>query len=67
MAADNSTLVEKFAPIATASKIISGDNRKLKWEADGIVSCDDLNCDVCEEQPTCDTLKDIVVKRVKSK
>lgn len=67
LAADNSELVSKFEPICRTAKIISGDNKKLKWEADGVVSCDDLNCDVCEEQPTCDTLKDVVVKKMRDK
>ncbi len=67
LAADNSALVSKFEPICKTAKIISGENKKLKWEADGVVSCDDLNCDVCEEKPTCDTLKDIVVKRMRDK
>ncbi len=65
LAADNKELVSQFESICNAAKVISGENKKLKWEADGVVSCDDLNCDVCEEQPTCDTLKDVVVKKLR--
>ncbi len=63
LAADAPELVNKFKPICVAAKIISDENRKLKWEEDGVVSCEDLNCNSCEEQPTCDTLRDIVVKK----
>jgi hypothetical protein len=27
------------------------------------VECQDLNCDTCDEQPVCDSLRDIVIKR----
>lgn len=63
--AGNDNLVSRFTPISNSAKIISGENRKLKWEKDGVVSCDDLDCDNCEEQEACETIRDIVVRRRK--
>lgn len=60
---DNDALMHAFQPLAEAAHVIAGDNNKFKWIADGVVSCDELNCDRCEEKPACDTIKEILTKR----
>ncbi|MCP4137416.1 MAG: hypothetical protein GY754_40995 [bacterium] len=67
LAADDPALIAQFEPVFEAAKIICGENQKLQWEEDGVVSCEELNCDVCEEQPTCDTIRDIVIKKKKER
>ncbi len=65
LCADDPQIISKFEPIYKTTKIINGENQKLKWVEDGVVSCEELNCNTCEEQPACDIIKDIVVKRKK--
>jgi hypothetical protein len=55
--------VERLAPIATEAKILAGQHKKLTLSPDGEVECSDLDCDDCDEQETCDALRDVVVKR----
>jgi CO dehydrogenase/acetyl-CoA synthase beta subunit len=55
--------VSALSQIATEVNILSGRHKKLALGVDGEVECQDLNCDTCEEQPVCDSLRDIVIKR----
>lgn len=64
--ADNADLVGHLIPIQNRARVIYGENKKLALEADGTISCEDLDCENCEEKPTCDTLRDVIVKRRKS-
>lgn len=63
--ADNADFVEHVIPIHNRARIIYGENKKLVLEADGTISCEDLDCENCTEKPTCDTLRDVIVKRRK--
>lgn len=64
---DYEKLISEFVPIYEAARVISGNNTKLKWVQDGVISCDEMNCGTCGEKPTCDTLKKIVIKKVSRK
>jgi hypothetical protein len=63
LAADDPELAGAFESIGNRARVISGENKKLALEADGTLSCEDLNCASCEEKPHCDTIRDIIVKR----
>lgn len=65
LVADNPALISQLRPVGEAAWIISDENRKLKWLEDGVVECEDLDCEVCENQPTCEMLDEIVEKRKK--
>lgn len=67
LVADNDAYINLFMPLCKASRAISGNNKKYKWLSDGVVSCDDLNCDVCEEKPSCDRLKEVIKERSETK
>ncbi|MBU1536583.1 hypothetical protein KKF84_14755 [Myxococcota bacterium] len=60
------SLVPEFEPLAKATGAISQSNRRLQLESDGIITCSTLDCEVCDEKPTCDTLKEVVVFRRRS-
>lgn len=55
--------VNALSQISTEVNILSGRHKKLALGVDGEVECQDLNCDTCDEQPVCDSLRDIVIKR----
>jgi len=63
LVADNADFVGHLIPIHNRARIIYGENKKLVLEADGTISCEDLDCENCTEKPTCDTLRDVIVKR----
>jgi CO dehydrogenase/acetyl-CoA synthase beta subunit len=60
---DADDLINKFKQVSEDAKVIAGDNTKFKWISDGVVSCEELNCDTCEEKTACDTIKEILIKR----
>ncbi len=55
--------VNALSQISTEVNILAGRHKKLALGMDGEVECQDLNCDTCDEQPVCDSLRDIVIKR----
>ncbi len=55
--------VNALSQISTEVNILAGRHKKLALGVDGEVECQDLNCDTCDEQPVCDSLRDIVIKR----
>ncbi|MFH1540167.1 MAG: hypothetical protein ABIH66_14525 [bacterium] len=57
--------VETLSRVATEAEILSGRHKKLVLGVDGEVECTELNCDTCDEQETCDSLRDVVIKRRK--
>jgi CO dehydrogenase/acetyl-CoA synthase beta subunit len=63
--AGNADLVGHLIPIHNRARVIYGENKKLALEADGTISCEDLDCENCAEKPACDTLRDVIVKRRK--
>lgn len=67
IAAGNSDIVERFRPIIDASQVLSRESRKSRWLRDGVISCDDLSCNVCDDKPSCDTLRRIVTKRTEAR
>jgi CO dehydrogenase/acetyl-CoA synthase beta subunit len=58
-----SSAVEDLARIAAEADILAGRHKKLALGVDGDVECRELNCDVCDDKPVCDNLRDIIVKR----
>jgi CO dehydrogenase/acetyl-CoA synthase beta subunit len=61
----NADDVEALAPLAADAGVLAGQNKKLALSADGTYECTDLDCDDCENQPVCDNLRDVVVRRRK--
>jgi hypothetical protein len=59
--------VRALEPVAADAHIIMGKNKKLVLVGNGEYECSDLNCDDCEEQETCDEIRDIVILRRKRK
>ena len=55
--------VEALSQISTEASILAGRHKKLVLGVDGEVECRELNCETCDEQPVCDSLRDIVIKR----
>ncbi len=55
--------VNALSQISTEVNILAGRHKKLALGVDGEVECQDLNCETCDEQPVCDSLRDIVIKR----
>ncbi|MGD0280265.1 MAG: hypothetical protein ABSC11_13305 [Smithella sp.] len=62
---DNDELIKTLKPVSGIAKVISGDNTKFKWVSDGVVSCDELDCDRCDEKATCDSINEMLAKRRK--
>lgn len=55
--------VEALSQISTEANILAGRHKKLVLGVDGEVECRELACDTCDEQPVCDSLRDIAIKR----
>ncbi|MDD5711431.1 MAG: hypothetical protein PHY31_01585 [Smithellaceae bacterium] len=63
VAADRPDLVKDLLSIHNRARVIYGENKKLALEADGTISCEDLNCESCSEKEACDTIRDVIVRR----
>lgn len=59
--------VRALEPVAAEARIVLGKNKKLVLVGDGEYECSDLDCDDCDEQETCDEVRDIVILRRKRK
>lgn len=60
---DRDEFIKTFKPVSEAAKIISGDNTKFRWVADGVVSCEELDCENCDDKATCDSINEMLAKR----
>jgi CO dehydrogenase/acetyl-CoA synthase beta subunit len=60
---DRHDLIKTLKPVSEAAKIISGDNTKFRWVSDGVVSCDELDCENCDDKATCDSINEMLAKR----
>ena len=54
--------MESLTQIAVEADILSGHHKKLILGADGKIECSELNCEICDEKPVCDNLRDIAIK-----
>ncbi len=63
LVAGNDSVIEKFIKISEAASLISTENRKKRWIEEGVLNCDDLNCDSCEEQSGCNTIREAIQMR----
>ena len=59
--------VEALSLVSTEANILAGRHKKLALGVDGEVECQELNCETCDEQEVCDSLRDIVIKRRKKR
>jgi len=59
--------VEALNIVSTEAQILAGRHKKLVLGIDGDVECAELACETCEEKPVCDDLRDIVIKRRKTR
>jgi len=66
-AAGENGLIDSFSEISEKAKALGFKNRKLQLEEDGTYSCDDYDCESCDEKVSCDVLRDIIVSRKKEK
>jgi CO dehydrogenase/acetyl-CoA synthase beta subunit len=55
--------VRRLEPIALEAEILAGQHKKLVLGIDGDIECSALDCEVCDEKPVCDNLRDVVIKR----
>ncbi len=55
--------VNTLAVLATEAEILQGRHRKLSLGKDGEATCQESNCDICDEKPVCDNLRNIRIKR----
>lgn len=55
--------VESLAPLAAEAQVMAGQHKKLVLGPDGEFECEDLDCEQCDEQPVCDSLRDVIIKR----
>lgn len=63
VAAGEDALVRAFEPLAAAAGVVDGEHQRLRWEADGEISCSDLDCRTCDEKPVCDTIREVIAFR----
>lgn len=63
---DSDDFIKNLKPVSEAAKIISGDNTKFRWVSDGVVSCDELDCENCDDKAICDSINEILSKRRKN-
>ena len=61
--ADHQELVSRFEKIVAMARVINGEHEKLRWQDDGLFTCDELNCDSCGERESCSLLQELIVKR----
>jgi len=52
--------VEALEPLAIHAEVALGRHRKLALAGDGSVECEDQACDVCDDKPVCDELREVV-------
>ncbi len=45
---------------------IRGEHTRLRLEADGTISCSDLDCSACDDKPICDTIRTAIRKKRRS-
>lgn len=55
--------VEELAVLSAEAEIMAGRHKKVVLGMDGEAECAELDCDDCDEQPVCDNLRDVVIKR----
>jgi hypothetical protein len=63
LATGDPELLKPLKPIAAEAAVLSGKHRKLVLGVDGEAECNELDCETCDEQETCDNLRDVVIKR----
>jgi len=66
-AAGDTDMVGRFEAVSKQANALARDNRKLQVDPDGTYSCEDLDCDDCDEQPYCDDIRDLIKYRRKKK
>lgn len=61
---NNLELYNKISELQLSALVISGNNRKLTWEKEGIV-CSEGDCDDCNEKDVCDIVRKVIDYRRK--
>ncbi|MBU1219347.1 hypothetical protein KKF34_00285 [Myxococcota bacterium] len=56
---NNLELYNKLSELQLSASIISGNNRKLTWEREGIV-CSEADCDDCDEKNVCEIVRKVI-------
>lgn len=57
--ATDARLLQELGAMAADVTLLAGKQRKRQLAADGVFDCAELDCEVCEERPECDELRDI--------
>lgn len=63
MVTKNTNLISEFDLVCEASEKISANNKKIRWERDGLIECETLDCNTCDEQIVCDLLKEVISEK----
>ena len=63
LAAGPEALVHPFEAIADKAQALARENLKLELAADGSYTCEDLDCEACDEKPYCDQIRDLIRHR----
>lgn len=59
-------LIASVESIHQRAAVVQGENTRLMLEADGTLSCPELDCTACEDKLVCDTLRDVIRKKRKA-
>ena len=62
LVAGDEGLVRRLDSLVAEHKVLSGRHMKLVLTEEGVYDCPDLDCESCDEKPTCDALKDVAVR-----
>ena len=60
---ESDAAVRALAPLTAEAAVLTGRHKKLVLGADGAIECLELNCEVCEEKPVCDNIRDVARRR----
>jgi CO dehydrogenase/acetyl-CoA synthase beta subunit len=61
--AERPDMIRAIESIHKRAAVIREENTRLQLEADGTLSCPDLDCTVCDDRPVCDTIRDVIRKK----
>lgn len=56
-------MIRSMESIHKRAAAVQGENTRLRLEADGTLSCPDLDCPACEDKPVCDVIREAIRKK----
>ncbi len=61
LVAEEPELIQQLSEIEKVSHAMA--NQRLKLEDDGSLSCEEFDCEACDEKPACDIIRDVIRRR----